>query len=141
MDLDFGSPYNVREYEAFGGATFHHLGTIIQESEFKLYKELEFIRDPIQRVDVAFYRVSGLTIEVVKPYEESSPISRALRNGTFFHHICFSVPNIKDALEECKYFGIRKITAISPAMAFGGRMITWTYSKRYGLIELLEERL
>jgi len=139
MHLPFSESYILTDIDLFGKSRFHHLGTIIRESESSHYNDLKFIRDPTQRVDVAFYRLSGLTIEVVKPYDSDSPIGNALNNGIFLHHVCFAVPNIKIALEVSKEYGVRRISKISPAKAFDNRLITWTYSKRYGLIELLEQ--
>ena len=67
MHLPFSKSYILTEINLFGEANFHHLGTIIQESQGTIYADLKFIRDSIQKVDVAFYRLSGVTIEVVRP--------------------------------------------------------------------------
>ena len=139
MHLPFSKSYILTEINLFGEANFHHLGTIIQESQGTIYADLKFIRDSIQKVDVAFYRLSGVTIEVVRPYDSNSPIRNALDNGIFFHHICYAVPCIKTALELSKKHGVRRISQISPAKAFNNRLITWTYSRKHGLIELLEK--
>lgn len=141
MYLPFSDSYTLAEVDLFGKSTFHHLGTIIPESAQPLHADLKFIRDPIQKVDVAFYRLSGMTIEVVRPYGTNSPIANALKKGIFFHHVCFAVPSIKNALEMSKKNGVLRIAAISPAKAFNDRLITWTYSRKYGLIELLEQAI
>lgn len=136
--LPYSDAYALRDLDIFGECEFHHLGTIVNDS-VDLISGLVFIRDPIQKVDVAFYKLCGLVVEVVRPYDASSPVSRALEKGEYFHHVCFSVPNIQKALEISKSYGVRRISKLSPAKAFGGRLIAWTYSRRFGLIELLEQ--
>ena len=137
--LDLNKEYKLEKKDVFGeGAIFHHLGIIVKDKSNSPYSQLIYIYDPNQKVEVAFYNFYGLTIEVVSPKSKDSPIIKALANKVFYHHICFSVPNIKNSLTKCTINGIRRISKISPAVAFGGRNICWCIGRDYGLIELIE---
>ena len=62
------------------------------------YADLKYIYDPLQKVEVAFYKLNDLVIEVVSPSSSDSPIIKALENKSFLSYL-FSVPNIKKALD------------------------------------------
>ena len=137
--LDLSSNYYLKNKEVFGDLVrFHHIGIILKEEQITRYNDLEFISDPIQGVKVAFYKMHDLVVEIVVPASEKSPILNALKGKTFYHHICFSVPNIDDATKNSSKYGIRRISPISPAAAFQDRLICWCIGKNYGLMELIE---
>tara|TARA_B100000212_G_scaffold340530_1_gene321347 strand:+ start:317 stop:742 length:426 start_codon:yes stop_codon:yes gene_type:complete len=138
--LKFTKNYKLEDKKIFGiYSSFHHLGIIIKNKINTTYENLFFIYDPIQKVEVAFFNLNGLTIEVVCPKTKNSPITKALEKKTFYHHICFSVKDIKKSIEISSKFGVRRISSIVPAVAFEGRNICWCIGKNYGLIELIEE--
>ena len=137
--LDLSSNYHLKNENIFGDlVSFHHLGIILREVKSTKYNNLKFILDPIQKVYVAFYEIHDLVIEIVVPVSEKSPIVNALKQKTFYHHICFSVPNIDNAIKTSSKYGIRRISPISPAAAFEDRSICWCMGKNYGLMELIE---
>ena len=137
--LDLSSNYHLKKENIFGdSARFHHLGIILKEVNSTKYSSLKFIYDPIQKVNVAFYEIHGLVLEIVVPASIKSPILGALKKKTFYHHICFSVSNIEQALKSSSKYGIRRISPISPAVAFFNRSICWCIGRDYGLIELIE---
>ena len=137
--LELSKGYKLEKKDIFGeGAIFHHLGIIIKDKSNKPFRNLYFIYDSIQKVEVAFYSLNGLIIEVVVPRSDDSPIKKALVNKSFYHHICFSVPNIQNALDISSISGVRRISKISPAKAFEERNICWCIGKDYGLMELIE---
>ena len=137
--LELSERYKLEKKEIFGnGANFHHLGIIIKEKINTPYSNLNYIYDPIQKVEVSFFNFNGLIIEVVTPRSEESPILKALTNKIFYHHICFSIPNIQEALRISNIYGVRRISKISPAAAFEGRNICWCIGKDFGLMELIE---
>ena len=140
MDLlDLNRGYKLEKKEIFGeGTIFHHLGIIVKDKSKSPYSNLSYIYDPNQKVEVAFFNLNGLIIEVVSPKSKDSPIIKSLANKVFYHHICFSVPNIQKSLRKCNLDGIRRISKITPAVAFEGRDICWCIGKDYGLIELIE---
>ena len=137
--LDLSSNYFLENEKIFGDSVrFHHLGIILKEVKSTKYSNLKFILDPIQKVNVAFYKMHDLVLEIVVPVSEKSPILNALKQKNFYHHICFSVPNIDDAIKNSSKYGIRRISPISPAVAFSERSICWCIGKNYGLMELIE---
>ena len=137
--LDLTSNYYLKNEKIFGDSVrFHHLGIILKEVDSTQYNSLRFINDPLQGVDIAFYEIHDLVIEIVVPASDKSPILNALKQNTFYHHICFSVPNIENAVKNSSKYGIRRISPISPAVAFSNRSICWCIGKNYGLIELIE---
>ena len=141
MDLlELSKGYKLEKKEVFGkGAVFHHMGIILKEKTNTPYSELHYIYDSTQKVEVAFFNLNGLIIEIVLPRSEESPILKALTNKLFYHHICFSVPNIQKALSVSTNHGIRRISRITPAVAFEDRNICWCIGKDYGLMELIEK--
>ena len=139
QELEFSNHYKLENWEIFGEESkFHHLGIIIKDKKDTPYENLKYIYDSIQKVEVAFYKLNDLTIEIISPKSEDSPISIALNNKTFYHHLCFSVTDIKKSLNYSSNFGIRRISKIVPAIAFDKRNICWCIGKGYGLMELIE---
>ena len=137
--LDLSSKYFLKNEKIFGDSgRFHHLGIIIKEVNSTQYNSLKFIHDPIQKVNVAFYKMHDLVLEIVVPASGNCLLLDALKQKTFYHHICFSVQNIENAINNSSKYGIRRISPISPAVAFSNRSICWCIGKNYGLIELIE---
>ena len=137
--LRLSNDYKLDNRKIFGDQTnFHHLGVIINKELNNIYGDLEYIYDPLQKVEVAFYKLNDLVIEIVTPSSEDSPINIALKNKSFYHHICFSVTNINKALDCASKYGVRRISKIVPAKAFENRSICWCIGKGYGLMELIE---
>ena len=118
-------------------ARFHHVGMGVHSIE-EAVAGLETMEDPIQRVTIGFVDLSGLTVELIEPNSEESPIDASLKKGTKLLHVCIEVPSIEDALEHCKKHGFRRISEEAPANAFEGRRIVWVFSTKFGLVELLE---
>ena len=119
-------------------ARFHHLGMAVPSIE-EAVAGIETIEDPIQRVSIGLVEFSGLTIELIEPSGEESPIDASLRKGTKLLHVCIEVPSMEDALEHCKKHGFRKISAEAPAAAFEKRKVVWVFSTTFGLVELLAD--
>ena len=137
--LGLSNNYKLNNRKIFGEkSNFHHLGIVINKKINNTFEDLRYIYDPLQKVEVAFYKLNDLLIEVVSPSSNDSPIIKALENKSFYHHICFSVPNIKKALDYSSNYGVRRISKIVPAIAFENRNICWCIGKGYGLIELIE---
>ena len=127
VELDFFGPE----------ARFHHVGLAVRSIP-GAEPRAESVVDPIQRVAVTFLELNGLTVELIEPHGEGSPIDRSLRNGTKLLHLCYEVPDLDVALERCREFGLHRLGEPVPATAFDGRRIVWVYCAQYGLFELLE---
>lgn len=98
--------------------------------------------DPIQGVTVCFLG-SGerhdVTIELVEPLSEDSPVSRTLAKGIGAYHVCYGVRDLDEAIAHFRSNGCLALGQPVPAVAFGGRRIAWLYAPTRQLIELLEE--
>ena len=78
----------MKNEKIFGDSgRFHHLGIIIKDANSTQYNSLKFIHDPIQKVNVAFYEIHDLVLEIVVPASENSPILNALKQKTLSSHM------------------------------------------------------
>jgi methylmalonyl-CoA/ethylmalonyl-CoA epimerase len=128
----------------------HHIGVVvasIEEAAGQICQSFEadwdhtIIHDPLQCAKVAFFhnRCSGNpTIELVAPVGDDSPVSRFLKTGGGFHHLCYEVDGLDTQLERCRSRGELLAREAMPAVAFGGRRIAWVYTRQKLLIEYLE---
>ena len=119
------------------GARFNHIGIGVHSIEKSITGTKTF-EDPIQRVRVAFTKISGLPIELIESIGENSPIDAGLRKGQRLMHLCYEVPSLKVAVEAAKPHGFRPISKAEPAVAFEMRKILWLFHPVFGLFELIE---
>lgn len=126
--------------DLFGtGARFHHVALAVKELA-AAGAVGPATTDPRQRVTVAFAELHGLPVEFVAPASGPSPVDENLRNGVKLIHLCYEVPDLQAALDNARRAGFHRVAGVTPAVAFGGRRITWVYHPVYGLFELLEAR-
>lgn len=95
---------------------------------------------PDQKVRTAFFAAGDTRVELLWPLADDSPISSFLaQRGAAIHHICFEVPNLERALEDCKQKGLRLIDA-TPRIGAHGKRIAFLHpgSTAGILIELCE---
>lgn len=118
-------------------ARLHHVGIAVRSIN-EAVPGLNSVEDPIQGVRVAFADLAGLTIELIEPASENSPIDQSLTKGIKLLHICIEVPSLETAIDECQKHGFRKISTAQPAIAFDMRRIVWVFSTMFGLVELVE---
>jgi methylmalonyl-CoA/ethylmalonyl-CoA epimerase len=125
----------------------HHIGLVVPslEAGHAILGALGFdvgaptFADPIQKVTVQFIDAGGdVSIELIAPGNGDSPVSRFVaERGAGLHHLCYEVPDIDAA---CGYLRNQRSVmtcAPVPAVAFGGRRISFHYWQKQ-LIELLE---
>ena len=133
--------------------TFHHLGVAVRSIEKALpsyeklfgYRLLSGpFRDPIQHVSVCFLgRGEGgdITIELVEPADEDSPVGKLLDKGAGAYHLCYEAADMDEALRRVADQGCIIVAKPAPAVAFGNRRIAWFYTPARQLIEVLERSL
>ena len=119
------------------GARFHHVGLAVKSIQ-DINSAAEIFDDEVQRSLVAFINLNGITIELVQPNGEGSPVARSVQAGIKLLHVCYEVPDLDAVLASCRAFGFHRIGPPEPAVAFEGRRIAWVLSRAYGLFELLE---
>jgi len=118
-------------------AEFDHAGIAVR-SITDAVKGVEKTEDPIQKVRVAFININNFRIELIEPITEKSPITNLLDKGQSLYHLCFRVPDIKEALETARKHGFHCIARTVPAKAFNDNKVAWVFSKIYGLFEIIE---
>ena len=130
--------------------TYHHVGVAVQDLSESLnqyrallgYKLIDgpFV-DKIQNVTVCFVsrEPSDPVLELVAPLEPGSPIDKILKRGGGVYHICYSVPNLSQAIHHLEANGSMVLSGPVPAAAFGMREIAWVMTTPGLLVELLQE--
>lgn len=131
------------EIDLFGpGARVHHVGLVVRAIKPAAASagapDIEIMHDPIQKVRVAFMDAQGVTIELIEPAADDSPVNNSLSKGIKLAHICYGVPDIERAIAHAKTRGLAMIAKPVPAVAFDNRRIAWLYSAQLGLFELVE---
>lgn len=129
----------------------HHLGFVlanIQTGMKGFVRSLDaswdgrVFEDPIQKAKVAFLatRPGDPLIELVEPTVEGAPTWRFLNErGGGLHHICYEVDDIEQHLADMKTRRCVVLRQPTPAVAFEGRRIAWTFTPDSLLVELLEK--
>lgn len=96
--------------------------------------------DPLQKVSVCFLETgksSDVTIELVAPTGEDSPVNRILTKAIGAYHLCYEVDDISAALRHFRFHGCIVVSEPVPAVAFAGRPIAWVYTPTRQLTELV----
>jgi methylmalonyl-CoA/ethylmalonyl-CoA epimerase len=79
-------------------------------------------------------------VELIAPKDESSSINSIIKkNGNTPYHICYSVDNIIEAIEDFKKNGYILIGEPEMAVAIDSKKVVFLYNKHMGIIELVEE--
>lgn len=96
---------------------------------------------PEQGVKVIFVNAPTGQIELIEPYDETSPITKFLAKNPQGgqHHICFEVDDIHRAKAEMENRGVRVLN--DPRIGAHGTLIIFLHPKDMGgvLIELMEK--
>ncbi len=129
IKLDFFGP----------GTEFEHVGLVVKSIRDVSGDKAEIYSDDIQKVFVAFVDMHGIRVELIQPKGEDSPVAMNLKKGQKLAHLCYSVPDIREAVRIGRENGYHCIAKPVPAAAFGERPIAWLFSKTYGLVELVEK--
>ena len=95
--------------------------------------------DPNQNSYTAMVRVdSGSGLELVSPAGDEPPVSGKLAEGGGYHHICYDVKSLEDALAQSRKRGMIPVSPPRSAALFEGRRVAFMYSPHAGLTEFLE---
>lgn len=142
----------VKEISPPGEVRLHHVGFVlnsIQNSADSFARSLgatwdgNIVFDPIQKVRVTFFQGAhpqDSLIELVEPGGPDSPVSRFLTAGGGLHHLCYEVEDLEGHLRFCKSAGAAVLRRPTPAVAFGGRRISWAITPQKLLLEFLEKK-
>src|SRR6267142_1639475 len=84
--------------------------------------------------------LGDVQVELLEPHHANSPVAKFLaRRGPGIHHVCYRVPDLDRALEDCRAAGYRLIDEL-PRRGAGGRRIAFVHPKATAgiLVELTE---
>jgi methylmalonyl-CoA epimerase len=125
----------------------HHVALIVRsiDSSIGLWRdalalELETVMDiPGDHVRIAFLGVGESKIELVEPTDDTTGVARFLANkGEGFHHVCFEVPNLAEALMRLEIDGIELVDSAPRRGAEGPVAFLHPRSCHGVLVELIE---
>jgi len=95
--------------------------------------------DPSQCVNVAFAHSEGpVSIELIEPAGQPSPVDNFLKRGGGLAHLCFEVDDLDHQIAQARQAGAVIASAPKPAAAFGGRRIAFVRTPGRMLIEYVE---
>jgi methylmalonyl-CoA/ethylmalonyl-CoA epimerase len=125
----------------------HHVALVVQsiEEALGLWREmlgleLETIMDiASDRVRIAFLAVGESKVELVQPTDDTTGVARFLASkGEGFHHVCFEVPNLAEALIRLELDGLELIDTAPRRGAEGPVAFIHPRSCHGVLVELIE---
>jgi methylmalonyl-CoA/ethylmalonyl-CoA epimerase len=129
----------------------HHIGKVVADMEeaVRYHREMfglepvgEMVVDPIQKVEVVLLN-SGygdeVTIELIKPISEDSPVNKFLKKGGGLHHLSFEVEDIEAALARLRKKGALVLGEVVPSAGHGGIPSVWVYTRSRELVEIMEK--
>jgi methylmalonyl-CoA epimerase len=125
----------------------HHVALIVRsiDASLGLWRDaltldLETIMDiPSDGVRIAFLGVGESKIELVEPTDSSTGVARFLESkGEGFHHVCFEVPNLAEALLRLEIDGIELIDSAPRRGAEGPVAFLHPRACHGVLVELIE---
>jgi len=84
--------------------------------------------------------LGDVRVELLEPHQADSPVAKFLaRRGPGIHHICYQVPDLDRALEDCRAAGYQLVDT-TPRLGASGRRIAFVHPKATAgiLLELTE---
>lgn len=125
-----------------------HIGIVVEsikkgiahwEKVFGYRQMTEIVNNSRQKVNVTFLKKEGsLTIKLIEPVGETSPIYRFAKQGGGLHHICFKCGNLDSEIKRLKEMGLHILASPQPGEAFDNENIAFIYAKQGLNIELID---
>ena len=125
----------------------HHIAVVVRDLEaaLALYRDtlglpLETVQEiPGDAVRIAFLPLDGTKLELVQPTDATTGVARFLESrGEGFHHVCFEVPDLAEALTRLAIDGLELIDTAPRAGAEGPVGFLHPRSCHGLLVELIE---
>ena len=106
--------------------------------EFGYSQLTEPVENSRQQVRVVFLHKAGsVTVKLVEPCGETSPVFRAAARGGGLHHVCFRCSDLQAELDRLVAGGARILAAPQPGEAFEGENIAFLFCKNGLNVELI----
>ena len=125
-----------------------HIGILVKSIEKGIecwssdfgYKQMtDIVINSRQKVKVVFMnKKNSVTVKLVEPIDETSPVYNAAKRGGGLHHICFKCERIETELINLKKNGLRVINPPEPGEAFNNNNIAFLIHKLGLNIELID---
>lgn len=125
-----------------------HIGLVVKSIEksighweevFAYRKMTDIVINSRQKVKVVFLcKKNSLTIKLLEPVDESSPVYKFAMRGGGMHHICFKCEDMNKELHRLGEMGLRILTEPQPGEAFENENIAFVFAKNGLNIELIE---
>lgn len=97
------------------------------------------IYDPLQKVRLAMIISSDYRIELIEPVDEHSPSYDFMRKGGGFHHFCYAVADMEQAIKDLQAKDHLLFVKPVKAILFGGKKVAFLFSRKdKKVIELVE---
>jgi methylmalonyl-CoA/ethylmalonyl-CoA epimerase len=125
----------------------HHVALVVRsvDASLALWRdllglELEAVMEiPNDRVRIAFFGVGESKVELVEPTDDSTGVARFMASkGEGFHHVCFEVDNLAEALIRLELDGLELIDTAPRHGAEGPVAFIHPRSCQGVLVELIE---
>lgn len=125
----------------------HHVAIVVRSIDASLGLWRDTLGLPVElvlpiehdRVTIAFLGVGESKIELVQPDDDTTGVARFLASrGEGFHHVCFEVPNIAEALLRLEISGVELIDTAARKGAEGPVAFLHPRSCQGVLVELIE---
>jgi catechol 2,3-dioxygenase-like lactoylglutathione lyase family enzyme len=96
--------------------------------------------DAHQGVRIAFVVPpgGGIRLELLEPDGAGSPLAAALRRRERLVHLCYVVPDVRQALAAIQEAGGRVVSGPTPAPAFEGRLVAFAFTRDREVLEFVE---
>ncbi len=125
---------------------FHHIGVACHnlDAEEEAFSILGYVRespefyDPIQGVHGRFLVGGGPRLEILRNHDDPGVLSNWLRKGIRFYHVAYETELFDACSEAFAADGAKCVVMPVPAVAFGGRMISFYLMRNLTLVELID---
>ena len=128
--------------------TIDHIGLVVRsiedgikqwESMFGYQKSSDIVLNTRQKVRVVFLsKPNSVTIKLIEPSEDTSPITQFARKGGGLHHLCFKCAELKAQIPRLQEKGAMLIVPPQPGEAFNNHDIAFLLTRNNLNIELID---
>ncbi len=125
-----------------------HVGIVVKSLEkgiedwqtiFGYQQMTEMVVNTRQKVKVVFMsKDNSLTVKLLEPTDESSPVFALSRKGGGLHHLCFKCDDMAIELVRFKEQNLRILADPQPGEAFENENIAFLYAKQGLNVELID---
>lgn len=125
-----------------------HIGIVVQHIEegirqwtslFGYSQMTEPVTNERQQVRVVFLgKENSVTVKIIEPADQRSPVYSFAQKGGGLHHICFRCDDLDAAVKHFRSAGLHVLSEPSPGEAFDNERIAFVYAEQGLNIELID---